>query len=165
MEYYDTEAHATREIAKRIIPLEGCHALSQTSAMKSKKYVFDFTTKQGRMVFATDSQEELDDWMKSIKTAVQFDLEARKRQKMRTTLPDQPSATSIHSMEVENDMYESTQTGRGLATCTHNNESPKEWFNQIINVLGTHSCYMQVHELELYQLIYTTIHYHIAWAN
>jgi len=112
MEYYDTEAQASREIAKRIIPLEGCHALSQISAIKSKKYVFDFTTKLGRLVFATDSQEELDDWMKSIKTAVQFDLDVRKRQKMGSTLPDQPSTTSAQSVTVENVVYESTQTGR-----------------------------------------------------
>lgn len=110
MEYYDTEGHETREIQKRIIPLDGCHAISQIDPVKSKKHVFDFTTKLGRVVFATDSQEDLDDWIKSIKTAVQFDLELKKQKKLGISLKDQLSLTN--SVQVDNSIYERSQTGK-----------------------------------------------------
>ena len=117
MEYYDTEAHETREIQKRIIPLDGCHAISQIEPMKSKKFVFDFTTKLGRIVFATDAQDELEDWIKSIKTAVQFDLELKKQKKLGLSLKDQTSTVSTGShVEAENILYEPLQTGKQLIT-------------------------------------------------
>lgn len=113
MEYYDSESHETREIQKRIIPLDGCHAISQIESMKSKKYVFDFTTKLGRIVFATDTQDELEDWIKSIKTAVQFDLELKKQKKMGMTLKDQCSTVSTGSqIEAENVIYEPSRIGK-----------------------------------------------------
>ena len=113
MEYYDTESHETREIQKRIIPLDGCHAISQIDSMKSKKYVFDFTTKLGRVVFAADTQEELEDWIKSLKTAVQFDLELKKQKRLGLSLKDQTSTVSTGSeVEAENIIYQSSQTGR-----------------------------------------------------
>ena len=113
MEYYDMESHETREIQKRIIPLDGCHAISQIEPMKSKKHVFDFTTKLGRVVFAADTQEELEDWIKSLKTAVQFDLELKKQKKLGLSLKDQTSTVSTGSeVEAENIIYQSSQTGR-----------------------------------------------------
>jgi len=113
MEYYDTEGHETREIQRRIIPLDGCHAISQIESMKSKKYVFDFTTKLGRIVFAADTQDELEDWIKSIKTAVQFDLSMKKQKKLGLSLKDQTSVVSTGSeVEAENTMYESPRTGK-----------------------------------------------------
>ena len=113
MEYYDTEDHETREIQKRIIPLDGCHAISQIDPMKSKKYIFDFTTKQGRVVFATDTQDELEDWIKSIKTAVHFDLELRKQKRLGLSLKDQASTVSTGSnAEEENAIYKSSRTGK-----------------------------------------------------
>ena len=113
MEYYDSEAHETREIQKRIIPLDGCHAISQIDPMKSKKFVFDFTTKLGRIVFAAEAQEELDDWIKSIKTAVQFDLELKKQKKLGISLKDQTSVVSTGShVEEENTIYEPSRTGK-----------------------------------------------------
>lgn len=112
MEYYDSEGHETREIQRRIIPLDGCHAISQIESMKSKKYVFDFTTKLGRIVFAADTQDELEDWIKSIKTAVQFDLALKKQKRLGLTLKDHTSTVSTGSeVEVENSMYEPSQTG------------------------------------------------------
>ena len=115
MEYYDSESHETREIQKRIIPLDGCHAISQIESMKSKKYVFDFTTKLGRIVFATDTQDELEDWIKSIKTAVQFDLELKKQKKTGMTLKDQTSTVSTGSqIEAENVIYEPSRIGKFL---------------------------------------------------
>lgn len=115
MEYYDNEAHETREIQKRIIPLDGCHAISQIEPIKSKKFVFDFTTKLGRMIFATDTQEDLEEWIKSIKTAVQFDLDLKKQKRFGSSLKDQTSTTSAGSQVVaENILYESLRGGKKL---------------------------------------------------
>ena len=112
MEYYDNESHETREIQKRIIPLDGCHAISQIDPMKSKKHVFDFTTKLGRIVFAADTQEELEDWIKSLKTAVQFDLELKKQKKLGFSLKDQITVSTDNELEAESTIYQPPQTGR-----------------------------------------------------
>ena len=75
--------------------------------------MFDFTMKLGRVVFAADTQEELEDWIKSLKTAVQFDLELKKQKKLGLSLKDQTSTVSPGSeVEAENIIYQSSQTGR-----------------------------------------------------
>ena len=102
IEYYDDLSKHNEKVGCRMIPLRDCRSCSQCTSLKTKPFIFRFTTPLGRHLFSAGDQGELDRWVSSIRAVIKLYIKREAKDnpgRPQNTVKSQPSSSSSLTAE------------------------------------------------------------------